>query len=132
MFPGAHSDVGGGYPVDDGQSGLSDAALDWITGRLSRQGVAFAGKPGYPTSPSAAGVAHQPWASLPFSQLPKSARRFMAEHRLGLSPLLLGRIRAGRVTFQPGQPPSVYAPTNLSAYLDGPNPAPGVTIYSND
>jgi fused signal recognition particle receptor len=28
-FPGAHSDVGGGYPVGD-ESGLSDATLEWM------------------------------------------------------------------------------------------------------
>jgi uncharacterized protein (DUF2235 family) len=70
LFPGAHCDAGGGYPIAGGESGLSDAALDWITGALRQLGVAFAAKPGYPTKADPAGAAHQPWASLPFSQLP--------------------------------------------------------------
>lgn len=132
LFPGAHADVGGGYPIAGGESGLSDAALDWISHRVGRLGVAFADKPGFPPEPNAAGAAHQPWASLPFSQMPKSARKFPADRGLGLSTSLLGRLKAGPVVGQPGQPPAVYAPTNLSAYLAGVNPAPGVPIYFNN
>ena len=129
LFPGAHCDVGGGYPIATGESALSDAALDWITGRLGPLGVAFAGRPGFPTNANPAGAAHQPWRNLPFSQLPKSARVFTADRKLGLSTSLRARLKAGRVITQPGEPPAVYAPRNLSAYLDGVNPAPEVPTY---
>lgn len=129
LFPGSHGDVGGGYPIATGESGLSDAALEWITNRLASLGVAFAGKPGFPTNANPVGAAHQPWTSLPFSQLPKSARVFMANHQLGLSTALRARLKAGRVITQPGEPPAAYAPLNLSAYLDGVNPAPDVPTY---
>jgi hypothetical protein len=34
LFPGAHSDVGGGYPAGNRESGLSNGALKWMRGRL--------------------------------------------------------------------------------------------------
>ena len=57
-FAGAHSDVGGGYPITGRESGLSDAGFDWIIGCLGGLGAAFAATPAFPTAPSAAGVAH--------------------------------------------------------------------------
>jgi glutathione S-transferase len=39
-FPGAHADVGGGYPK--AESGLSDIALTWMTEQLAAIGMAFA------------------------------------------------------------------------------------------
>lgn len=128
LFPGAHSDVGGGYPPG-AESALSDAALDWIAGRIGRLGVDFAPVPRHPTRPDAAGVAHRPWTSLPFSHLPASERNFPAERKLGLSTWLLKRLTVGRVPFDPGLPPAVYAPANLGAYLDGVNRAPDVPVY---
>lgn len=38
-FPGAHGDVGGGYPVDE--SGLSDAALMWMAQEAEALGMAL-------------------------------------------------------------------------------------------
>lgn len=129
LFPGAHGDVGGGYPIANGESGLSDAALDWISDRLSLQGVAFAGKPGTPTKANPAATAHQPWNSLPFSQMPKSARIFAADRKLGLSASLLARLKAGPVLDDPGKREFDYDPKNLAAYLVDGGPAPGVPVY---
>ncbi len=55
-FAGAHSDVGGGYPV----AGLSDVALEWMIGKARDVGLAFdsAVTTAYPTKPDAAGVLH--------------------------------------------------------------------------
>lgn len=128
LFPGAHCDTGGGYPIAGGESGLSDAALDWITGSLAELGVAFAARPAFPTRTDPAGPAHQPWLGLPFCHLPKSSRVFTAERRLGISRSLFRRLSIGPAVFEPGQPAAVYAPTNLAAYLVGVNPAPGVPI----
>src|SRR5262249_57629378 len=35
LSPGSHSDVGGGYPMDGNQSGLSDGTLHGVTGGLT-------------------------------------------------------------------------------------------------
>src|SRR5689334_3880114 len=35
LFPGAHADVGGGYPDENQESGLSDGALAWMISRLN-------------------------------------------------------------------------------------------------
>jgi uncharacterized protein (DUF2235 family) len=37
LFPGAHADVGGGYP--DSESGLSDGGLQWVAEELTKLGV---------------------------------------------------------------------------------------------
>lgn len=41
VFPGAHADVGGGYSVQNNESGLSDGALLWTIDQLKKQGVLF-------------------------------------------------------------------------------------------
>jgi uncharacterized protein (DUF2235 family) len=84
LFPGAHSDVGGGYPVDGNQSGLSDGALQWVTRELMKLRVAFAATPAVTPRPDACGVAHAPWAEPPWSLLPTALRAFppgLAVHR---------------------------------------------------
>jgi hypothetical protein len=103
--------------------------LGWMTDQLKALGVAFAATPYCPITPSATGSAHQPWASLPFSRLPTSPRKFPAALGLAISTNLLNRLRAGPVVFQPGQPAAVYAPANLVDYLVGVNARPGITVY---
>jgi uncharacterized protein (DUF2235 family) len=128
LFPGAHADVGGGYPVAGGESQLSDGALRWMTDQLTGLRVAFAANPVYETNPDAAGVAHRPWDQLPFSRLPQSARKFPRALGLRVSTSLLNRLRAGPVKPAPDRPPAGYRPENLADYLDGVNPAPEVLI----
>ena len=74
LFPGAHADVGGGYP--DSESGLSDGGLQWVVEELTKLGVAFAAKPGVVLKPDACGIAHAPWAQAPWTLLPTGHRAF--------------------------------------------------------
>ena len=65
-FIGAHSDVGGGYPL--GESGLSNLALDWMTLKLAGAGVRFAKMPSGPLDPVRFGQKfHAPWSRPPFN-----------------------------------------------------------------
>src|ERR1700712_4807377 len=77
LFPGAHSDVGGGYPSTNNENGLSDGALAWMTRSLAEidNGIIFQ-NPYLPMSPSALGVAHQPWSSGAFIKLFHGPRDF--------------------------------------------------------
>lgn len=129
LFPGAHADVGGGYPSEGNQCGLSDGALIWMASELATLGVAFAPAPSFVPTSDSAGVAHQPWVHLPFDRLPNSARKFPAAVGLAVSKTLLNRLRAGAVVFEPGQVAAIYAPGNLADYLDGPNVRSGIDIY---
>jgi glutathione S-transferase len=65
-FIGAHSDVGGGYPI--AESGLSNLALDWMTLKLAGVGVRFVELPAGPLDPARFGQAfHTPWKKPPFN-----------------------------------------------------------------
>ncbi len=65
-FIGAHSDVGGGYPL--AESGLSNLALDWMTLKLAGVGVRFGKLPAGPLDATRFGQAfHRPWAKPPFN-----------------------------------------------------------------
>jgi len=65
-FIGAHSDVGGGYPL--AESGLSNLALDWMTLKLAGIGVRFVKLPAAPLDPLRFSQAfHRPWAKPPFN-----------------------------------------------------------------
>jgi hypothetical protein len=72
FFPGAHADVGGGYPERGNQSGLSDRTLEWVTEQLSRLrlGVLFSPVPNIIPHPNALGTAHEPWMHAPWDVLP--------------------------------------------------------------
>lgn len=76
LFPGAHSDVGGGYPVAGNQSGLSDGALQWVTRELMKLRVAFAATPEVTPRPDPCGVAHAPWSEPPWNLLLSGPRAF--------------------------------------------------------
>lgn len=112
LFPGAHADVGGGYPTANGESGLSDIALTWMIDRLGRVGVRFSPEQADPINPNAAGTAHQPWRQMPWT-LPGvslGARRFpkgMLEH-----PSIADRMASGNVKADPSEPPAPYTPAN--------------------
>jgi uncharacterized protein (DUF2235 family) len=129
LFPGAHADVGGGYPAAGSEpvpneNVLSDCALAWMIDRLAPLGMLFAAAPPYPPPPGRPGVAHQPWAHDPWTFLPRSARCFPAG--LSLSQSLLDRLAAGPVVAEPGTQAAPYAPQNLGGYLDGGAAAPGI------
>lgn len=115
LFPGAHADVGGGYPAANGESGLSDGALKWMAQQFAQVGLAF--RPGWLESiqPNAGGTAHQPWAHLPWT-LPGVAlgpRRFPSG--LAVDGSVDARRSTAAVIAEPGTNPIPYAPENLPA-----------------
>lgn len=110
LFPGAHGDVGGGYPVAGNESGLSDGALVWMLAGLQAQGVAFRAEPA-PPLPDPGGTAHKPWAHGPWPLLPTGLRSFPAG--LPLDPSVAARQAAGPVVADPGEAPGPYQPGNL-------------------
>jgi hypothetical protein len=105
LFPGAHADVGGGYPEQE--SGLSNGALVWMSRQLASVGVLFDRMP--PGTPDPLGIQHRPWAegAVPF----KTAARFFPPG-LCLSQRVLQRIAAKSVSIQ-GQNDAPYRPKNL-------------------
>lgn len=116
LFPGAHADVGGGYPSEDNESGLSDCALQWMAGKLREIGV-VAGPPAAPFRPDAAGVAHAPWRDMPWRELASGPRELRAG--LTVSQSLGDRLALQEVIEYPGAAPAPYAPAALGAYMTG-------------
>lgn len=117
LFPGAHSDVGGGYA----ESGLSDGSLEWMTNRLVSRGVLLLDPRPNESSPDALGTAHQPVLHSPWSSLPKVVREGGTGMRAGLMvhASIEARRAAGSVVLDPSAPVTGrYAPTNLMNYLD--------------
>lgn len=114
VFPGAHADVGGGYPAAGDESGLSDGALCWMIDRLRSAGVLFSDPLGYhPIKPDPAGVAHRPWAHAPWT-LPGvllGPRSFPSGVEIDDS--VRARMKAGKVVAQPGTRGVKYQPKNL-------------------
>ena len=78
LFPGAHSDVGGGNGIADNESGLSDWSLRWMIDRLGPLGVVFAHPLAWVPQPDARGTAHQPWAQPAMELLLHGPRNFPA------------------------------------------------------
>ncbi|HTD91931.1 MAG TPA: DUF2235 domain-containing protein [Burkholderiales bacterium] len=113
LFPGAHSDVGGGYPMSDGESGLSDNALQWMMEGLRKAGLRFGAKPPFPINPDAAGISHKPWTHFPFNvpSMLITTRSFPAG--MLRDPSIAKRMAASAVICEPGGNPVRYAPENL-------------------
>ena len=111
IFPGTHSNVGGGYP----ERGLSDGALAWMLDRL-----VGAGLPANPTrilpaiSPNALDPARDDGASFPFNHTPRRPRAFPACARV--APSLEDR-RKGKVEMLPDLVAKAYVPVGV--YADG-------------
>jgi uncharacterized protein (DUF2235 family) len=113
VFPGAHADVGGGYPMVNSESGLSDIALQWMVDQLSGAGVKFSGSPAYPVKPDPLGTAHKPWKHAPWN-LPLASlgdRSFPAARML--KDASIATRMAVNVVAEPGEPPAPYSPKNL-------------------
>jgi uncharacterized protein (DUF2235 family) len=72
IFPGSHSDVGGGYP----ETGLSDRALEWMLVNLESQGLRFDLHNIRALVPNSTGDSHDDGGSQPWSVLPKAPRQF--------------------------------------------------------
>jgi uncharacterized protein (DUF2235 family) len=113
LFPGAHADVGGGYPIAGRESALSDAALVWMTQQLQDRGVLFAAPPACESAPGCDGPAHQPWTSGIWPDLPHAPRDFSKRSDLRVASEVVARMQFGTVIPNPGKPPAEYRPTNL-------------------
>jgi len=125
LFPGSHADVGGGNPLDNMESGLSDCALAWMMEKLSPL-VTYAQPGSHAPVPSPTATAHQPWLDAPWNLLVRSTRTFPSG--LSLSKCLLARRQAALVQSAPKALPSPYNPENLASYFDGTNPAAGIQV----
>jgi hypothetical protein len=113
LFPGAHCDVGGGYPTANRESGLSDAALKWMLLQLGQVGLRLADGILDSIQPDATGLAHQPWSHLPWSLpgVPLGPRSFPGT--LLKDPSIAARMAAGPVVNAPGSAAAAYNPGNL-------------------
>jgi uncharacterized protein (DUF2235 family) len=117
LFPGAHADVGGSYPVTGSESGLSDGALNWMQAQLATglgaDPVHF-GTPPVGIAADPAGVAHQPWIYPPYNALEHGVRRFPDSQGLVPDGTVAARSAvAGGVKADPSRDPSPYVPGNL-------------------
>ncbi len=126
LFPGAHADVGGGYPVENNQSGLSDGTLKWMTAALTTRGVRFSPSPTFIAKPDCRGIGHSPWAHPPWLGLPKGGRVFIPG--LDLSQSLLDRMAAGEVFADLGSAIPRYNPSNLAGYVVAGAAGPGIKV----
>jgi len=73
IFPGNHSNVGGGYP----ETGLSDRALVWMLAGLAQQGVrSDVSRIGRPLAPNGLDAARDEAGDIPWLFLPSAPRDF--------------------------------------------------------
>ena len=130
LFPGAHADVGGGYPVDE--SGLSDVALMWMTEQLTRQEVLFAPVPAVVPAPVPTALAHRPWDEDTWKNFPQVIRSApdnqMAQGRL-IHASVKERMEKGSIG-APGQGPVPYNPLNLKSYRDSADDSIGSAYFA--
>jgi len=110
LFPGAHADVGGGYPNNPQESGLSDVALRWMIGNLKSAGVQFNDDDVNAVAPDPTAIAHKPWAHGAWKKLPKRSRAFPRE--MVEDPSIAARAAAPAVIAEPGEAASPYRPVN--------------------
>ena len=109
LFPGAHADVGGGYPA--AESELSDSPLQWMASELSALQVKFAENPIYTPKPNAIGTAHQPWAYPPFNVTRRVYRAFANGFPVHSS--VQARVDCPAVAPDPAAPRARYNPPNM-------------------
>jgi uncharacterized protein (DUF2235 family) len=125
LFPGAHSDVGGGYA--SAECGLSNGSLAWMARQVAAVGVLFAAMPDGPIDPAA--IQHQPWLEGKL-RLKVGPRQFPPGLRL--SQRVLQRLAVATVPVQLGPAKAAgYRPKNLvNSYLmlDWSGAAPHVTV----
>jgi uncharacterized protein (DUF2235 family) len=126
LFPGCHSDVGGGFPGPGVESGLSDCTLQWMTDQLASRGVTFQSPPVYVGQANCCATAHETWLSGIWQVLPTGPRIFPPG--LYLSEEVVQRANAATVIPDPSLPAGPYGPDNLTAYLVAGGPAPGVMV----
>ena len=110
LFPGAHADVGGGYPNNSQESGLSNVALRWMIANLKGAGVRFNDNDVSAFGPDATATAHKPWAHGAWPKLPKRSRAF--PRTMIEDPSIAARVAAPAVIAEPGEAPAPYRPDN--------------------
>jgi len=127
LFPGAHSDVGGGYPTAAQESGLSNGALHWMMRCLSRPEIGLRFTDGAITAVGngidAKAPQHEPWFNNAFLQ---SERVFPSG--LGVAATLRDRLAAPAVRRLPSQSAGPYRPGNLGLYIVAGVIKPDVTV----
>jgi hypothetical protein len=111
VFPGCHSDVGGGFVSNATESGLSDCTLQWMTDQLTALGVTFQDPPAYTLHPNACATAHATWLTGIWRYLPQGPRSLPAG--LYVSKEVVERMAAVGVIPDPSLPAGPYAPANL-------------------
>jgi uncharacterized protein (DUF2235 family) len=125
LFPGAHADIGGGYPLTE--SGLSNGGLAWMARQVASVGAQFDHMPAGEADATA--IQHQPWADGAL-KMKTGPRQFPPGMRL--SQRVLQRLAAGKVPVQLGTDGGVvYRPKNLSnsyLMLDWSGAAPHVVV----
>lgn len=126
LFPGAHADIGGGYPDKNRESALSDITLGWVTASLTSKGMLFAPTPAFVARPDARGTAHAPWLHAPWTMLRRRPRDL--PEGLVLAQAVLARMRAAAVVADPDAAPAAYRPSNLGLYVAGTEPALGIVV----
>jgi uncharacterized protein (DUF2235 family) len=126
LFPGCHSDVGGGFVGPGVESGLSDCTLKWMIDQLEQLGVTFLNPLFYVPQPNDRATAHATWLSGIWHYLPQGPRAFPPG--LYLSKEVVDRAGAGPVIPDPSLAAQPYAPGNLAGYLVAGVPAEGVTV----
>ena len=106
LFPGAHSDIGGGYRDDHS---LADCALLWMFRNLQTVVMFNGDRPGGQFGPSAIGMRHTPWHGV--AAIGRSARDFSGKQMV-ISKTVRERM-AEREVCAEGEEPARYMPTNL-------------------
>jgi uncharacterized protein (DUF2235 family) len=128
LFAGAHADVGGGYPAELDQSGLSDASLAWMRGQLGDPSIGLLmNGPADPFKADPLGVSHQPWTQPPWNipdvtgketAIARTFPAFTPTSTLGLHASVITRwgqsVRCG-----PDAPVTPYSPANIAHLFDG-------------
>lgn len=113
LFPGAHADVGGGYPEKGHESGLSNGALLWMADQLRGVGVQIRASVADTHKAEAGGVAHQPWRHKPFDDPKKVVSRRFAGTDVTVHASIAERMALPAVVPEPGVAPEKYLPKNL-------------------
>lgn len=106
IFPGAHSDVGGGYA----EQGLSDGALQWMIQQFQHYGVLFKDDI-QAIAPNAEATAHKPWKSLLKLGNGLGKRVFYVKDNVIAHDSLTNRI-GKLVKHDVGETNALYAPSN--------------------
>jgi uncharacterized protein (DUF2235 family) len=107
VFPGAHSDVGGGYM----EAGLSDCALQWMVDELKIAGVLFVDTIAN-IKPDPIGPAHQEWAHLTTVSGGLGVRKFKADSGIEAHSSVTERKKAFAVVHHIGDVAKKYLPSN--------------------